>query len=128
MRTALSLGSNNWNGGELYGSPERNSLHLLNEYFTKYPGDADKVVLSIKGGLVPGQFKPDGSKAGIQRSIDECLKQLDGKKSLDLFECVSGVSFLHCKEDIALTWTYSFRPVLILQSQLRRQSATLQSM
>ncbi|KAJ4367520.1 hypothetical protein N0V83_007103 [Neocucurbitaria cava] len=87
MRTALSLGSNNWNGGELYGSPERNSLHLLNEYFTKYPGDADKVVLSIKGGLVPGQFKPDGSKAGVQRSIDECLKQLDGKKSLDLFEC-----------------------------------------
>ncbi|CAO2650586.1 Nn.00g018780.m01.CDS01 [Neocucurbitaria sp. VM-36] len=87
MRTALSLGSNNWNGGELYGSPERNSLHLLNEYFTKYPGDADKVVLSIKGGLVPGQMKPDGSKAGVQRSIDECLKQLDGKKFLDLFEC-----------------------------------------
>jgi pyridoxine 4-dehydrogenase len=87
MRTALSLGANNWNGGELYGSPERNSLHLLNEYFTKYPGDADKVVLSIKGGLVPGQMKPDGSEAGVKRSIDECLKVLNGKKFLDLFEC-----------------------------------------
>jgi pyridoxine 4-dehydrogenase len=87
MRTALSLNANNWNGGELYGSPERNSLHLLNEYFTKYPGDAEKVVLSIKGGLVPGSFTPDGSKKGIQRTIDECLKVLDGKKSLDLFEC-----------------------------------------
>jgi pyridoxine 4-dehydrogenase len=87
MRTALSLGANNWNGGELYGTPERNSLHLLNEYFTKYPEDAEKVVLSIKGGLVPGQLKPDGSEAGVKRSIDECLKVLDGKKFLDLFEC-----------------------------------------
>ncbi|KAF2832824.1 Aldo/keto reductase [Ophiobolus disseminans] len=87
MRTALSLGASNWNGGELYGSPERNSLHLLNEYFTKYPEDAEKVVLSIKGGIVPGQMKPDGSKEGIKRSIDECLRVLDGKKFLDLFEC-----------------------------------------
>lgn len=87
MRTALSLGANNWNGGELYGPPERNSLHLLNEYFTQYPEDAEKVVLSIKGGLVPGQMKPDGSEKGVQRSIDECLKVLDGKKFLDLFEC-----------------------------------------
>jgi pyridoxine 4-dehydrogenase len=87
MRTALSLGANNWNGGELYGTPERNSLHLLNEYFTKYPEDANKVVLSIKGGIVPGQLRPDGSEAGVKRSIDECLKVLDGKKFLDLFEC-----------------------------------------
>jgi pyridoxine 4-dehydrogenase len=87
MRTALSLGAVAWNGGELYGTPERNSLHLLNEYFTKYPEDADKVVLSIKGGLVPGQMAPDGSREGVRRSIDECLRVLDGKKFLDLFEC-----------------------------------------
>jgi pyridoxine 4-dehydrogenase len=87
MRTALSLGANNWNGGELYGSPERNSLHLLNEYFTKYPGDAEKIVLSIKGGLKKGEMQPDGSQENVRRSIDECLKLLEGKKSLDLFEC-----------------------------------------
>jgi pyridoxine 4-dehydrogenase len=87
MRAALSLGANAWNGGEIYGTPERNSLHLLNEYFTKYPGDADKVVLSIKGGAVPGELRPDSSKANVARSIDECLKLLDGKKFLDLFEC-----------------------------------------
>ncbi|KAF2794411.1 Aldo/keto reductase [Melanomma pulvis-pyrius CBS 109.77] len=86
LRTALSLGANAWNGGELYGSPDRNSLHLLNEYFTKYPEDAEKVVLSIKGGITPGAMKPDGSKAGVQRSVDQTLKLLDGKKSLDLFE------------------------------------------
>jgi len=86
MRTAVKLGATNWNGGEFYGTPERNSLHLLNEYFTKYPEDADKIVLSIKGGVVPGTMKVDGSKAGIQRSIDESLRVLDGKKFLDLFE------------------------------------------
>lgn len=87
MRTALSLGANAWNGGELYGKAERNSLHLLNEYFTKYPEDAEKVVLSIKGGCIPNTLTPDGSKEGVKRSIDECLKVLDGKKFLDLFEC-----------------------------------------
>ncbi|KAF2657493.1 Aldo/keto reductase [Lophiostoma macrostomum CBS 122681] len=87
MKTALSLGANAWNGGEFYGTPEYNSLHLLNQYFTKYPEDADKVVLSIKGGAKPGQVAPDGSRENVRRSIDECLKLLDGKKSLDLFEC-----------------------------------------
>jgi pyridoxine 4-dehydrogenase len=86
LRTALSLGAHFWNGGELYGPPDRNSLHLLNEYFTKYPGDADKVVISIKGGVVPGEMRPDGSKEGVQRTLDNTLKLLDGKKSLDLFE------------------------------------------
>jgi len=87
MRCALSHGANFWNGGELYGRPERNSLHLLNEYFTKYPEDAEKVVLSIKGGLALGELRPDGSEENVRRSIDECLRVLDGKKSLDLFEC-----------------------------------------
>lgn len=87
MRTALALGANAWNGGEIYGTPQRNSLHLLNEYFTKWPEDAEKVVLSIKGGVVPGGLQPDGSKANVTRSIEECLAVLDGKKFLDLFEC-----------------------------------------
>jgi len=87
MKTALDHGANFWNGGELYGSPERNSLHLLREYFEKHPGDAKKVVLSIKGGLVKGGMKPDGSPENVRRSIDECLTQLAGTKKLDLFEC-----------------------------------------
>ena len=86
MKAALSAGANFWNGGELYGKPDGNSLHLLNRYFTKHPEDASKVVLSIKGGISPGQFRPDGSEKNIRRSIDECLKVLDGKKFLDIFE------------------------------------------
>lgn len=87
MRTALSEGAAFWNGGELYGVPQRNSLHLLAEYFTKYPEDASKVVLSIKGGTLPGSLMPDGGRENTRRSIDECLRVLDGKKFLDLFEC-----------------------------------------
>ncbi|KAL1306969.1 hypothetical protein AAFC00_005604 [Neodothiora populina] len=87
MKASLAVGSNFWNGGELYGTPERNSLHLLYEYFFKYPEDAEKVVLSIKGGLERGQMAPNGTRENVRRSIDECLNVLDGKKFLDLFEC-----------------------------------------
>ncbi|EXJ68206.1 pyridoxine 4-dehydrogenase [Cladophialophora psammophila CBS 110553] len=87
METALSQGATLWNGGELYGTPERHSCHLLNEYFKLHPGDADKIVLSIKGGLVPGQLKPDGSAKNVRRSVEDCLKILDGTKGIDIFEC-----------------------------------------
>jgi pyridoxine 4-dehydrogenase len=72
--------------GEFYGTPEYNSLHLLNKYFTKYPEDASKILLSIKGAINPDGSGPDGSPEGIKRSIDNCLKLLDGKKSIDIFE------------------------------------------
>lgn len=89
MKAALDGGAVMWNGGEIYGPPDANSLHLLNKYFTKYPDDADKVLLSIKGGLTikDGHPVPDGSEENTRRSVDECLKVLDGKKKLDLFEC-----------------------------------------
>ena len=87
MKAALTAGSNFWNGGEFYGPPNANSLHLVHEYFIKYPEDADKVVLSIKGGSLPGTLTPTGDKAGLTRSIEECLKILDGTKKIDIFEC-----------------------------------------
>ena len=86
MKAALKSGANFWNGGELYGTPHANSLHLLNRYFTKYPEDADEVVISIKGSVSRTKRGPDNSEENIRRSIDECLKVLDGKKFLDLFE------------------------------------------
>lgn len=96
MRTALSLGANNWNGGELYGPPDANSLQLLSAYFAQYPEDAEKVVLSIKGGLVPGELRPDGSRENVRRSVEECLKWLGGRKELDLFECECCVRGVFC--------------------------------
>ena len=87
MSAAFRCGANYWNGGEFYGTPDDNCLHLLNEYFTKYPQTASKVVLCIKGGRTPGSFEFDGREKMVQRSVDECLRVLDGKKHLDIFEC-----------------------------------------
>lgn len=84
MRASLANGSNFWNAAEFYGTPEYNSLHLLERYFTKYPEDAEKVVLCIKGCL--NNMRPDGSVENVRRSVDNCLKLLNGKKSIDVFE------------------------------------------
>ncbi|KAI1824879.1 putative aldo/keto reductase [Xylaria intraflava] len=86
MRAALANGCNFWNGGEFYGPPHYNSLVLLEKYFEKYPEDADKVVLSIKGGNNPETGRPDGSPENTRRTIDDCMKQLKGRKKIDMFE------------------------------------------
>ncbi|PKS10544.1 hypothetical protein jhhlp_002298 [Lomentospora prolificans] len=87
MRAALANGANFWNGGEFYGTPEHNSMTLLNAYFKKYPEDASKVVLSIKGGTVPGTLDMDGSPENTRRSVDQIMKQLSGSIKVDMFEC-----------------------------------------
>lgn len=87
MRASLARGANFWNGGTFYGVPEYNSLVLLERYFEKYPEDADKVVLSIKGGVGETGRKPDGSAEGIRKSMDGALAQLKGRKKIDVFEC-----------------------------------------
>ena len=87
MNTALSSDANFWNGGEFYGTPERNSLHLLSEYFERHPEHASKVLLSMKGGFKPGTQTPDGSEANLRRSVDECNRVLAGRKTIDIFEC-----------------------------------------
>jgi len=87
MKAALERGSNFWNAGEFYGPPEYNSLILLEKYFAKYPEDADKVVLSVKGACGPTGMTPSGTPEEIRRSIDTCLKQLNGRKKIDIFEC-----------------------------------------
>lgn len=88
MKAALENGCNFWNGGEFYGPPEYNSQVLLERYFEKYPEDADKVVLSVKGAAGAHLEKgADGSPEEIRRSLDAILAQLNGRKKLDLFEC-----------------------------------------
>ncbi|CAK7200651.1 hypothetical protein SEUCBS139899_003349 [Sporothrix eucalyptigena] len=87
MRAALDAGANFWNGGEFYGPESANSLVLLEKYFAKYPEDADRVVLSIKGGMdKPNTYKPDSSRTNVRRSVLDCKEQLQGRKIIDLFE------------------------------------------
>nr|POE63596.1 putative pyridoxal reductase 2 [Quercus suber] len=80
MKTAVDKGATCWNGGMFYGPPDANSLQLVNAYFTKYPEDANKVVLSIKGPI-------GGDVNSVRQSVDKCLEVLDGKKTLDIYEC-----------------------------------------
>jgi pyridoxine 4-dehydrogenase len=87
MKSTLAKGANFWNGGIFYGTPKYNSLHLLNAYFTKYPEDASKVVISIKGGLDLGKHAISGTKEWLVPEIEESLKLLDGKCKIDIFEC-----------------------------------------
>ncbi|KAI5862599.1 putative aldo/keto reductase [Durotheca rogersii] len=86
MRAALAAGMTFWNGGEIYGPPERNSLVLLERYFERYPGDADKIVLSIKGGANYATRLMDGSPENTRASIDRCIARLKGRKRIDLFQ------------------------------------------
>jgi pyridoxine 4-dehydrogenase len=86
MTVALTHGANFWNGGEIYGTPTYNSLHLLSAYFTAHPSHAAQVVLSIKGGCLPGTLQPAGTRANIRRSVDECVRLLSGRKKIDIFE------------------------------------------
>ncbi|KAL2014100.1 hypothetical protein VTN00DRAFT_1625 [Thermoascus crustaceus] len=84
MKRTLELGVNFWIAGEFYGPPHANSLQLLEYYFTKYPEDSEKVVLSVKGGMGPNGH--DGSPGGIRASVDNCLRLLNGKVFISVFE------------------------------------------
>jgi pyridoxine 4-dehydrogenase len=87
MKAALDNGSNLWNGGEFYGPPNANSLHLLNHYFTKYPEDRNKIAICIKGAFtIHPTMGPDNSPEGIRKSIDNCLQILDDKVFIDIWE------------------------------------------
>ncbi|KEY72536.1 hypothetical protein S7711_05608 [Stachybotrys chartarum IBT 7711] len=85
LKVAADKGLTLWNGGEFYGTPEYNSMTLLKSYFEKYPEDADKITIIIKGAVDVKTLKPDGSPEGIRRSADNILAQLGGKKKLDVF-------------------------------------------
>lgn len=86
MHVALTSGCNLWNGGEIYGTPDNNSLTLLKKYYSVYPEDADKVVLNIKGATRPG-LQPDGSAEYVRGSVENCLKMLGERGRIDMFEC-----------------------------------------
>ncbi|KAI5461575.1 putative aldo/keto reductase [Mariannaea sp. PMI_226] len=85
LKAALNNGLTLWNGAEFYGTPDCNSMTLLKTYFSKYPEDADKVTLVIKGGMDLDTHKPDGSPEGTRRSLDNIINSLGGTKKLDGF-------------------------------------------
>jgi len=89
MKGAIDAGATFWNAGMFYGrgpNMEPTNIQLIARFFTKYPELADKVFLSVKGGLHLN-YTPDGSPEFLRQEVDGVLKYLDGKKKLDMFEC-----------------------------------------
>ncbi|KAI0535606.1 voltage-gated shaker-like K+ channel, subunit [Xylaria digitata] len=84
-RSEMATADNFWNGTEFYGTTEYKSLVLVERYLQKYPEDADKIFLSIKGSVSPVTHETDGSVKNTRRSIDDSLSQLNGRARIDLF-------------------------------------------
>ncbi|KAJ6443434.1 RTA1 domain protein [Purpureocillium lavendulum] len=85
IKAALESGCNYFNGGEFYGTPEENSLTLLNQYLAAHPEDADRIVLNVKGGLGPNHT-PAGSRKDVAKSIDNVLRLLGPQGRIAQFE------------------------------------------
>lgn len=60
-------------------------MHLLRYYFQKYPEDADKVIISIKGALGL-KHEPTGSPNALRSSVEKAYGVLKGIKTIDVFE------------------------------------------
>ncbi|KAM5341290.1 hypothetical protein ACJ41O_014321 [Fusarium nematophilum] len=89
LRASIVAGCTLWNGADFYGTPQYNSMHLLKAYFTRFPEDATKVTVMIKGGVNLETFRPDGSPEGIRRSIDNILAGLGGVENLNIIFCIA---------------------------------------
>ncbi|KAF2864684.1 NADP-dependent oxidoreductase domain-containing protein [Massariosphaeria phaeospora] len=85
LRTAADLGCLCFNAGEFYGHPLYNSLTLLHRFWAKYPQYADRVLVNVKGAMLP-TFAPSGDSAVIRKSVENCLSQLEGRGKIDMFE------------------------------------------
>lgn len=84
LKASVDAGCTLWNAGEFYGTPQYNSMHLLKAYFAKYPEDADRLTLMIKGGSDLQRLVPDGTPEGIRRSLDNILGGLEGVANLHI--------------------------------------------
>ncbi len=87
MRAALDAGCNCWNASPFYGTPDYNSWTLLGRYYEKYPEDAEKVVLNMKGGKSLDSWEPNSRPEYLKWEIDEALKTMGPNARIDMFEC-----------------------------------------
>ncbi|KAK3953097.1 NADP-dependent oxidoreductase domain-containing protein [Pseudoneurospora amorphoporcata] len=85
IKAALDAGCNYFNGGEFYGLPDHNSLTVLKRYYEKYPEDVDKILLNVKGCMLPGLLA-DSSPEGVRASIENSVRMIGGKGRIDQFE------------------------------------------
>ena len=58
---------------------------MLKRYYDKYPEDVDKILLNVKGCMLPGLLA-DSSPEGVRASIENCVRMIGGKGRIDQFE------------------------------------------
>ena len=91
LNAALENGSTFWNGATFYTSSreEMTNLSLLKRYFEKYPENASKVTLSIKGGFTPFYnfvTGADSSVDALRKELIQANKTLGPNKKIDIFQ------------------------------------------
>lgn len=88
MKAAIANGATIWSTSSAYGvlpNPPTTGLQLLRRYFQKYPEDASKVTLFIRGCFDPNTFSNLCSHDEVIASWKECDDILGGVKSIDVF-------------------------------------------
>lgn len=83
LRTAVETGCVAFNGGEFYGTPTNNSLTLLKTFHERFPELGDKIVLNVKGAMLP-TFTSAGEPTVVRQSVENCVRQLE--RPIDMFE------------------------------------------
>lgn len=88
MKEAINHGATFWNSGTFYNLPGNHlaNLKLIRRYFDKYPEDAAKVTLSVKGCFDETTFKNLSDPKDIRASVDETLEALGGVIKVHIFE------------------------------------------
>ncbi|PWN32662.1 Aldo/keto reductase [Meira miltonrushii] len=87
MREAIKMGAVHWSTAEFYGPKENPNagIHLLRRYFDRYPEDAKKVSIYVKGCFNIKTFSTDSSADGVRKSLHNCQTILGSSKAVDYF-------------------------------------------
>ncbi|KAI1821150.1 NADP-dependent oxidoreductase domain-containing protein [Xylaria intraflava] len=102
MKTAINNGATFWSSADFYGTSDPlANVALVSRYFTKYPEDASKVTLMVKGCLDPKTLSPTNSRAATRASAENILRVLNGKKSVDIFGPARGDPSVPMEETLA---------------------------
>lgn len=88
FKAAIERGATIFSTSSVYGrppDPPTAGLHLLRRYFEKYPEDAPKVTLFIRGCFDGETFETKCTRADVRASWEEANEILGGVKSIDVF-------------------------------------------
>lgn len=86
LSTAIQNGALFWLTAEFYRMPDPMAgLQMVRRYYEAYPEHKDKVTLFVKGCSDLKTMAPTNTRAGVPRSVANCLDTLGGVKAIVLF-------------------------------------------